>query len=51
LSFEAKANHTYITKAFITKLKETSDEMKVKISFWIEDEKTKEVLSGTRLIK
>ncbi len=49
MSFEAKANHTYITRAFVGKLKQTSDEMKVKTSFWIEDEKTKEVVVGTRL--
>jgi hypothetical protein len=49
MSFEAKANHTYITRAFIVKLKQTSDEMVLKISFWIEDEKTQEVVAGTRL--
>ena len=49
MSFEAKANHTYITRAFIVKLKQTSDEMELKISFWIEDEKTQEVVAGTRL--
>ena len=50
MSFEAKASHTYITRAFIEKLKQTSDEMKVKTSFWIEDENTKEVVAGTRLV-
>ena len=49
MSFEAKANHTYITRAYIGKVKQTDDEMKVKTSFWIEDEKTKEVVGGTRL--
>ena len=49
MSYEAKANHTYITRAFIEKLEQTSDETKWKTSFWIEDEKTKEVVGGTRL--
>lgn len=51
ISFVAKANHTYITKAFITKLRETSGEIKVKTSFWIEDENTKEVVGGTKIME
>jgi hypothetical protein len=48
MAFKAEANHIYITKAAITKLQQTSGEMKVKASFWIEDENTKEVVGGTR---
>ena len=47
----AKANHTYLTKASVTKLSQSNGEIKVKTNFWIEDEKTKEVVSGSRLTK
>ena len=49
--FQAKVGHTYLTKAYISLLpKQEGDvEIKLKTSFWVEDEKTKEVVIGTRL--
>jgi hypothetical protein len=48
MAFKAEANHIYITKAAITKLQQSSGEMKVKASFWIEDINSKQVVAGTR---
>ena len=49
MMFKAEAGHTYITKAYLPDLKEGDVGTQIKLSFWIEDEKTGEVVSGTRL--
>lgn len=47
--FNAKSGHTYITKAYLPVLKKGDKGGKFKLSFWVENEKTGEVVSGTRL--
>jgi len=49
--FKAKTGHTYITKAYLPGLKQGDVGTKIKLSFWIEDENSGEVVSGTRLTK
>ncbi len=49
--FKAETGHTYITKAYLPVLKQGDKGGKFKLSFWIEDEKTGEVVSGTKLTK
>lgn len=47
--FQAKTGHTYITKAYLPSLNQGDVGTEIKLSFWIEDENTGEVVSGTRL--
>jgi hypothetical protein len=49
MTFIAKADHTYVTKAFLAEPMQGDIETKVKLSFWLEDENTGEVVSGTKL--
>lgn len=49
MMFQAIKGHVYITKASIKTIMESNVDIKLKLSFWIEDETTGEVVSGTRL--
>lgn len=49
MMFKARTGHTYIPKAYLRPLKEEDVGTQIKLSFWIEDENTGEVVSGTRL--
>jgi len=49
MTFKAKAGHTYITKAYLQMPKKGEKKVQVKVSFWLEDENTGEVVSGTKL--
>lgn len=46
--FNAEAGHLYLTKTNMPKANEI-EKGQIKISFWIEDANTKEVVAGTRL--
>ncbi len=48
MMFKAKTGHTYITKAYLRDLKEGDVGTQINLSFWIEDEKTGDVVSGKR---
>lgn len=49
MKFQAESGHRYVTRASVTELPQEGDsETQLVIRFWIEDEATGEVVSGTR---